>query len=276
MDFNIVYKKIRNAINSGSTFADGLDNVFVNGITYEFGDENSLNSAVGTVANEGMYVISGVETYLKLAEVGAEGAGAPTGFNMDVETYLKLAEAVGGGGGSVYPAVFGVELQAGENYGIPGFSPKSISKDSVPFIPSVSKVFSLLSDNSFISNNGIVESGYKRNSKVIAPTTYGDLWQQGVPGVLPTGAIPPSFIDSTQEIPGGSVEMYAQNIAGFSILPRIIKDFSTNQADFEDFINTVIEKGLVIQYYSLVGQNGERFQRYSFGSVENYMQMLEV
>jgi hypothetical protein len=274
MDFNIVYKKIRNAINSGSTFADGLDNVFVNGITYEFGDGNSLNSAVGTVANEGMYVISGVETYLKLAEVGAE---APTGFNMDVETYLKLAEAINTPSiGNIYPTVFGVELQAGENYGIPGFSPKSISKDSVPFIPSVSKVFSLLSDNSFISNNGIVESGYKRNSKVIAPTTYGDLWQQGVPGVLPIGAIPPSFIDPTQEILGGLFEMYAQNIAGFSILPRIIKDFSTNQADFEDFINTVIEKGLVIQYYSLVGQNGERFQRYSFGSVENYMQMLEV
>jgi hypothetical protein len=275
MDFNIVYKNLRNNINTtGSTFDDAIENILSNGITYESGDLNSLSGVVGTIYNEGMYVISGVESYLKLAEAG--GAGAPTGFNMDVEMYLKLEEAIGGNSGTIYPSVFGYNLgdlvYANHDFGVAGFSPKPISKDSVPFIPSVSKIFDLISDNT-ISNSGIVEYGYKRVSKEIASMNIGELWEQGVPGVLPSGTTFP--YDSNQQVEG-VFEIYTQEIAGFSILPRIIKDFSTNKANFEALINAIIDKGLIINYYTVTGQNGERFQRYSFGSVENYMQMLEV
>jgi hypothetical protein len=213
---------------------------------------------------------------LKLELIGTGEQQGTWGSTTNTNLGTLLEEAIGGNSGTIYPSVFGYNLgdlvYANHDFGVAGFSPKPISKDSVPFIPSVSKIFDLISDNT-ISNSGIVEYGYKRVSKEIASMNIGELWEQGVPGVLPSGTTFP--YDSNQQVEG-VFEIYTQEIAGFSILPRIIKDFSTNKANFEALINAIIDKGLIINYYTVTGQNGERFQRYSFGSVENHMQMLEV
>jgi len=275
MDFNIVYKNLKNAINTTSitgNLAEKIDGITDIGLTFSSLDETTWNNLIntpGTVLNEGQYVIASVDTYLKLVEASIS-VGVVTSIYSNVETYLKLAEAAGGPPTFVYPNVFGIELDQPTTQAL-GIDYQPIKTGDGLLNTSLKKMINSL-ENEYgevidrILDKGVVEGGRKSQTKCI-DGTVSDLWTAGIPGVLPAGTPVPQFIQDFTFEPGDSIEISAQNYADFSILPRFNKDFSIS----EETLGRLIDKGIVINYYSLIGQNGERAQKYRIYNVDSYI-----